>query len=146
MIKFCLFFSCRLSLGMAWMEMDWNLKQLMLCVTKILNMFFWYLRCSFTEAFCFWLKPQSNEFSTGFTQSSKILVTQFHQFQDRYGDIGVLVSCYRNCLFFNWNEGVLSKFCCLLCQYLFSTFISRNKELASWKINCFGYGYCLQVN
>ena len=61
---------------MAWMEMDWNLKKidnfvqvLMLRVQKILkafimaaHLFICYLRRSFTEAFCLWFKPQSNDF------------------------------------------------------------------------------------
>ena len=32
----------------------------------------WYLRRSFTETFCLWLKPQSDDFSIELTQNSKI--------------------------------------------------------------------------
>ena len=75
--------SCCLSLRMAWMKMDWNLKKLanffkfwcyvfqkcarnLLWFKPSLIKFVWYLCCSFTdsEAFCLWFKSQSNDFST----------------------------------------------------------------------------------
>ena len=73
---------------MAWKEMDWDLviffefwcyvfpksARNLLWLASLIK-FIWYLRRSFTEAFCLWLKPQSNDFSTELTYNSKILVT-----------------------------------------------------------------------